>query len=249
MNPVLYGDGDGVARITLNRPTQLNAINEALSVALLAALDRAIADPLVEIIRLDAAGRSFCAGDDLAELAAKPFNPAEAAGFIDRLQDITRRIMLAEKPVVCVAQGWIVGAAVAWLLNADIAIVAEDAALFCPEARHGLFPTGGVSLLLGERCGPALAADILWLGSRIDAAEMRVRGIVTHVVPSARLVADADALLGDLMALPAASRRRLKRARIGVVADRLEAALAFERDACIEAVADPALRRRIATVL
>ena len=69
MTCVIYEELDGVARITLNRPTRLNAINTVLAEELRRALERALASSATGAIILAAAGRAFCAGDDLAELA------------------------------------------------------------------------------------------------------------------------------------------------------------------------------------
>lgn len=246
MQTVLYRQDAGVARITLNRPGRLNAINATLAAELAAALGRAGASAAVEVVILDAAGRAFCAGDDLEELAAGAVDAEGAKAFIADLQDATRSIMLGDKPVICAAQGWIVGGGAAWPLNADFCLMADDAAMFCPEAAHGLFPTGGASILLPERLGAALANRVLWLGERLTAESMLAHGMATAVVPAAQLAAAADDLARRLLALPAASRRRLKQARSGDLAERLERALAFEARCCLEAGGDPEVRARVA---
>ncbi|WP_374571244.1 enoyl-CoA hydratase/isomerase family protein [Phenylobacterium sp.] len=246
MDAVLYGEAGGIARITLNRPDRLNAINTALIGGLRAALSRAIASPAAEVIILQGAGRAFCAGDDLEEFGAGLVDAAGAEAFIADLQTVTRQIMLGPKPVVCAAQGWIVGGGSAWPLNADFALLAEDATLFCPEAAHGLFPTGGMTMLVEAGAGPALARRVLWMGERLGAAQMLAAGLASAVVPRDRLEAEAEALAARLLALPAGSRRRLKAARAADVRDRLECALAFEAAACLEAVFDAETQARVA---
>ncbi|MBQ1542737.1 MAG: enoyl-CoA hydratase/isomerase family protein [Caulobacteraceae bacterium] len=247
MTPVIYRSAAKTARITLNRPDRLNAINAELARAFADALSKAAKDPGVEVVLIEAAGRAFCAGDDLVELTAGALDDGVMTRFVEDLQSATRTIMLGDKPVVCAAQGWIVGGGAAWLLNADFTIVSDDAVMFCPEAKHGLFPTGGVSLLLAERCGHAVANDVLWLGEKLDAPRMVERQIASRVTPRDGLADAAEDLVRRLLDLPAASRTRLKRSRGGQLAQRLEAAMAFEAARCLEAGADPGLQARIAS--
>ncbi|MFZ4605391.1 MAG: enoyl-CoA hydratase/isomerase family protein [Caulobacter sp.] len=246
MEPVLYAELDGVAHVTLNRPERLNAINAALASSLADALRRAVGSTSAEVIVLSGAGRAFCAGDDLDEFSAGGVEAAGAEAFIADLQEATRLIMLGPKPVICAVQGWVVGGGAAWPLNADFCLVAQDAVMFCPEASHGLFPTGGATVLLAERAGQALANRILWLGERLSADQMVAAGIASAVVPAATLMDEATALARRLMALPAASRRRLKAARAADLADRLERAMALETRNCLEAAFDAEARERVA---
>jgi enoyl-CoA hydratase/carnithine racemase len=249
MAVVTYETRSGAALLTLNRPERLNAINRPLLDELLAGLDRAHADAAVDVIVLQANGRAFCAGDDLEEFGDQPPTPDVIEPFVARLQDVTRRMMLGSKPVICAAQGFIVGGGAAWPLNADFTIVADDATLFCPEAKYGLFPSGGATFLLSERCGPAIANEVLWLGKRLDATALLTHRIVSRVAPRDRLADEARALAAELLALPAASRRRYKQARIESIERALERALALEAQFCREAPTDPAVRERTAAAL
>lgn len=246
MEPVLYAERDGVAHVTLNRPERLNAINAALASGLADALRRAAGSISAEVIVLAGAGRAFCAGDDLDEFSAGGVDAAGAEAFIADLQEATRLIMLGPKPVICAVQGWAVGGGAAWPLNADFCLVAQDAVMFCPEASHGLFPTGGVTVLLAERAGPELANRVLWLGERLGADQLLAAGIAAAVVPAATLMDEVAALARRLMALPAASRRRLKAARAADLADRRERAMAIETRNCLEAAFDTEARERVA---
>jgi enoyl-CoA hydratase/carnithine racemase len=249
MTCVTYAQHDRVAVLTLNRPEQLNAINRPLLDQLVAGFDRAHESADVDVIVMQGSGRAFCAGDDLLEFTDLLPTAGAIDGFVGQLQDVTRRIMLGPKPVVCAAQGWIVGAGTAWPLNADFAIVGDDATLFCPEAKYGLFPSGGVTILLAERCGPVVANDVLWLGKRLDAAALEAHRLVSRVVARDRLQDEAMKLAAQLCALPAVTRRRLKRARIEAIAQPLERALALEAQYCKEAAFDPEVRERVARAL
>ncbi|WP_034159729.1 enoyl-CoA hydratase/isomerase family protein [Sphingomonas sp. ERG5] len=239
---------DAVAIVSLDRAERLNAISFDLLGALLDALDRAADDPAARVILLRAEGRAFCAGDDLAEFA-QGLGDAKAHVFIDRLQAVTRRIMLGVKPVVCAIQGAVVGGGAAWPVNADISIAADDTILFCPEAAFGLFPTGGMSMLLDERCGVARATEILWLGERLDAHDLLRERIVGRVVPRCALQDTALTLAARLAMLPPDTLARFKAARAEDIACRLETALARESRHCLAAAESLEVRARVQAFL
>lgn len=235
MTPVLYEASGGIGLVTLNRPEALNAINSELLEALVTALTTAIRADDVSVVLLRASGRAFCAGDDLKEFRAKAPDEVSARRFVERLQEVTRLLMLGDKPVVCAVQGWIVGGGTAWLLNADFAIVADDVTLFCPEAGLGLFPSGGMTLLLAERCGATAANEVLWRGARWNAAALLEHSLATQVVARADLDPAALALAHEILRLPAAARLRLKRAASRLLRARLDEALAYEQQCCVAA--------------
>lgn len=237
-----------VAIVSLDRAERLNAISFDLLGDLIDALDRAADDPMARVILLRAEGRAFCAGDDLAEFV-EGFGNEKARAFIDRLQAVTRLIMLGTKPVVCAIQGAVVGGGAAWPVNADVAIAADDTILFCPEAAFGLFPTGGMSVLLDERCGRVRATDILWLGERLDAQSLSREGIVSRVVPRATLEEAALAVADRLATLPPESLLRFKAARMDDIRCRLDIALARESRHCLAAGGSPEVRARVGAYL
>ncbi len=242
MEPVLYSAHDGIAVLTFNRPASLNAISTPLLERFFELLQRALAADDVAVIVVCGNGRAFCAGDDLKEFSTTVPTEAQVRHFVERLQDVTRLIMLGAKPVVCGVQGWVVGGAAAWLLNADFAVVADDATLYCPEASLGLFPSGGMTMLLAERCGSTAANDFLWRGVRWTATMMRDKGLATAVVARASLQAQTLSVAAEIVRLPTASRQRLKRAASRIWRDRLELALAYEMECCIAASVDATTR-------
>jgi enoyl-CoA hydratase/carnithine racemase len=233
-----------IAVITLARPERLNAISSSLLVAFADALDRAAASA-ADVILLQAEGRAFCAGDDLAELAANEPTADHATGFVARLQDISRKLMFGGKPVICAAQGYIVGGGAAWPLNADFSILANDAVMFCPEANWGMFPSGGVTALLPACCGPVRANEILWRGLKVGGEELVANGIAGQSVPKEELAAAARTLANEIADLPATSRRRMKALRVAQWQDHIEAAMAIESRYCIESSTDPEMRAKV----
>jgi enoyl-CoA hydratase/carnithine racemase len=242
--PVKFNAEDRIAVITLARPERLNAISSDLLDAFAVALERAAAST-TDVILLQAEGRAFCAGDDLAELAAHDPDSAQAEDFVARLQDISRKLMFGDKPVVCAAQGYIVGGGVAWPLNADFSVLADDAILFCPEAKWGMFPSGGVTALLPACCGPVRANEIIWRGRKLRADELVASGIAGQSVPQEELATVGRALANKIAALPATSRRRMKALRLAQWQDRIETAMAIESRYCIESATDPEMRAKV----
>lgn len=247
MTAILYDAAGAVAAITLNRPDRLNAINTELLTGLHEALLRASRDESVRVIFLRGSGRAFCAGDDLDEfskMSASGPGP-HIEGFVALLQNVTRLMMLGEKPVVCAVQGPAVGGGAAWPLNADLTFWSDDAALYCPEARYGMFVSGGMSILLAERCGLERARRITWLGERVSGQRLVADRIATTLVERKLLDAEARRAIDKLLAPPAESLRRFKQAQAASLRDRLEAALQLEAAAMVEAANDPRVPERL----
>ncbi|WP_051599843.1 MULTISPECIES: enoyl-CoA hydratase/isomerase family protein [unclassified Hyphomonas] len=235
MSDVMYTHAGRVARITLNRPSVRNAISRNMLQQLEQQLDRAIADEDVDVIVLAGAGRDFCAGEDLRELSEAIPDATSAVAIVDRFQNVTRQIMLGHKPVVCVTQGWAIGAGGAWPLNADFTLWCETSKMRFPEAGHGLYASGGVTWLLEQVCGPARAREISWAGVDVSADELVKDRIAPRLIPSNDLDAALDHLLGKLLSLPRASLTRYKTAQADRIHDQLEAALESEKTQMLDA--------------
>ncbi len=242
--PVKFHTEDRIAIVTLARPEQLNAISSGLLDAFAVALDQAEAS-VADVILLQAEGRAFCAGDDLTELALSEPTVDHAIDFVSRLQAISRQLMFGGKPVVCAAQGYIVGGGAAWPLNADFSILADDAVMFCPEAQWGMFPSGGMTALLPACCGPVRANEIIWRGLKVRANELVAYGIAGQHVPPTELATKARALANEIADMPIASRRRIKALRIDQWQARIDAAMTIESRNCIDAATDPAMRAKV----
>ena len=244
---VLTADaGDGVRIVTLNRPQRLNAIVPALLDDLITALQDADRDAGVGAIVLTGAGRAFCAGDDLKEFGSQSTDEASTRAYIERIQDVTRAMMLGDTPVVGAVRGWAVGGGLEWVINCDFAVAAEGTRFFFPETSLGVFVTGGVTALLPRLVGLQRARRLIMLGERFDAAEAEAWGLISKVVPDSGLMPEALALARRIAALPPGPVRALGRILAHRTGGGLEAAMAAETEATVRGFLDPETARRVA---
>lgn len=237
---------DGVLTITLNRPERLNSINPALLAGLSAALSAANGDGGVRAIVLCGAGRAFCAGDDLKEFDQQGRSPAEVRAYVESIQEVTRSLALGSKMVVGAIHGWAVGGGLEWVINCDLAIMADGTRCFFPEIGLGVFVTGGVTTLLPKMVGLRRARELILFGERFDARAALEMGIAWKVVPPGELMAAAQATARRIAALPAAQVSDLKRVLNRACHLDLEGALALETEATVRGFLDPETRARVA---
>jgi enoyl-CoA hydratase/carnithine racemase len=233
-----------VAEITLNRPERLNAINDELLRDLSAALTAANADDTVAVIVLSGAGRAFCAGDDLTEFDSQARGEAEARAYLERIQDVTRLMVLGDKIVLGAVHGWAVGGGFEWLLDCDLVVMAEGTRCFFPEAQLGLFVTGGASHLLPRLVGLSKAKELVLLGEKIDARQALALGLANWVVTEDERMTKAREIAERLAALPARPRRQVKSLFRQAPQLALEQVLTLETDACLDGFLDPETARR-----
>ena len=238
--------GDGVRIVVLNRPHRLNAIVPELLEDLVAALQAADRDPGVRAVVLTGAGRAFCSGDDLKDFEAQLGDEAVIRAYIERIQDVTRAIVLGDTPVVGAIRGWAVGGGLEWVINCDFAVAATETRFFFPEVSWGLFVTGGVTELLPRLVGLQKARELIMLGERFDAAQAHQWGLVWKIVPDAELMSAALAVASRIAALPPEPVRDLRRILARRAGDGLDAAMAQETAATVRGFLDPETAKRIA---
>lgn len=230
-----------VAVLTINRPSTLNALDMDTLADLDAAVARAEADPEVRVIVFTGAGdRAFVAGGDIADLNSRQ-GLAHYLELGERLHTVFRRIETLDKPTLSAVNGWALGGGTELILCTDIRIAADSAKFGLPEITLGLFPGAGGSQRLLRQVSPCKAKELMFVGSRISAAEAERLGLINKVVPAADLmaavfemadaIADKSALVlkllkrtltdGDEMPLRAALRH--EQAMIGLVLDTADA--------------------------
>ena len=233
---------EGVRTISLNRPHAMNAMNRRLIDEISVAFDDANRDPGTRAIILTGEGRAFCAGDDRHE-HVHPETEEEARAVVDAIQRATVAIVMGAKPVVGAINGWAVGGGFEWAINCDFPIWAESAKGFFPEVSLNLFVTGAVTSILPGIVGPVKAREMLFLGQRYSAAELKEIGVAWKVVPDDGLMAEAEAVASQLAALPTLSTRAMKRVLNQAMAGGLHQALQLETEATVAGFLDPETTR------
>ena len=199
---VLYEATDGVARIVLNRPLVLNAINRNLMRLLDAALDQAQADDDVRAVILTGAGRAFSAGGDLWASLYPDDEPAP-----DSL-DVLMRIWSFPKPVVAAVRGHAVGQGCELAGVCDLTIASDNARLGEIQIRHGF----GIPVLITPfLTTQKLAKEVLLLGEVIPADDALRMGLVNRVVPEEQLEQAVNEMAQKLASLPPSVVRLNKR--------------------------------------
>jgi enoyl-CoA hydratase/carnithine racemase len=233
---------EGVRTIVLNRPHAMNAMNRRLIDDISVAFDDANRDASTRAIILTGEGRAFCAGDDRNE-HVHPETEEEARAVVDAIQRATVAIVMGAKPVVGAINGWAVGGGFEWAINCDFPIWAENAKGFFPEVSLNLFVTGAVTSILPGIVGPVKAREMLFLGQRYSAAELKDIGVAWKVVPDDALMAEAAAVASQLAALPTLSTRAMKRVLNQATAGGLHQALRLETEATVAGFLDPETTR------
>ena len=178
-----------IAKITLNRPRSLNAINADLLKDLVDALRSACTERKRVIILEGAGDCSFCAGEDLKEtLAPKTGSPAELREAFELLQDITRLTASSNVLVIAAVQGFAVGGGAEIALAADFVIGGPGAKFRFPEVFLGHAATGGITMRLTQMVGLLKAKELLLRGQFVAAEEALRIGLLTELVadPKAR---------------------------------------------------------------
>jgi enoyl-CoA hydratase/carnithine racemase len=195
---VLRADRDGVATLTLNRPSARNALSVDMMGALQAALEAIAADMNVRVVILAGAGPAFCAGHDLKELRANPEREAYEAVF-GQCAKLMTSIVTLPKPVIARVHGVATAAGCQLVASCDLAVAAEDARFATPGVNIGLFCSTPM-VALSRAIGRKQAMEMLLTGSLIGAETARAWGLVNRVVPAAKLEEAAASLAAEIAA-------------------------------------------------
>jgi 2-(1,2-epoxy-1,2-dihydrophenyl)acetyl-CoA isomerase len=220
----------GVAKLTLNRPEKLNALNKDLTIALYDALSQLDEDKSVNVVVICGAGRAFCAGGDLAAIMKghEDNDTTELEPILRMGMQAVLKIRTMHQPVIAAVNGPAAGAGMNIALAADIRIASDQASFGQNFAKVGLFPDYGATYLLPELVGPARAAEMFYTGEMIDAQTALRLGLVNHVVPAAQLEVEVNALAQRIAQGPQKAIRLIKRALFGSAKAKLVKALEHE---------------------
>ncbi len=177
-----------VAVITLNRPKQLNALNEQLMTELGTALKAYDADPAIGCVILTGSEKAFAAGADIGAMGSYSFADVYKGDFITRNWETIRSI---RKPVIAAVSGFALGGGCELAMMCDFIIAADNAKFGQPEIKQGIIPGAGGTQRLPRAVGKAKAMDLALTGRMMDAVEAERSGLVSRVVPLDKLQDEA----------------------------------------------------------
>lgn len=192
-------DDAGIARLTLNRPDRLNAINDQMQVEIADAVAAADGDPCVRVLIITGAGRAFCAGGDLNQLGGASDGSGEGwtSGNADEVrrsfrlaQDMILGVQRCEKPVIAMVNGVATGAGLDLACACDIRIGTPRSRFMSAYVRIGLFPGFGGTWLYPRTLGSlGRAAEMLFTGDFLEAEEAYRLGFLNRLVAEDELEA------------------------------------------------------------
>ena len=186
------GDGERrVGLVTLNRPKQMNALNDQLMSELGAALLAFDADESIGCIVVTGNERAFAAGADIAAMKDYGFEHVYRSEYITRNWEAMKRV---RKPVVAAVGGVALGGGCEVAMMCDIVIAADTAKFGQPEITIGVIPGAGGTQRLPRAIGKAKAMDMVLTNRWITAQEAEAWGLVSRVVPADRLLDEALAV-------------------------------------------------------
>ena len=188
---ILVETRDRVGLITINRPKQLNALNDAVMDELGAALLAFDADDGIGAIVITGSEKAFAAGADIGAMANFSFVDAYRGDYITRNWETIRRV---RKPVVAAVAGFALGGGCELAMMCDIIIAADSARFGQPEIKLGVIPGAGGTQRLPRAVSKAKAMDLCLTARMMDATEAERAGLVSRVVSAERLLDEAMAV-------------------------------------------------------
>jgi len=203
---------DRVATLTLNRPDKLNALNGEMARVALATLLELAENPDVGCVVVTGAGRAFCAGGDVSDMAQIE-NTLTMEQEVDRLregQELCWKLHSTPKITLAAINGYAMGAGLGIALSCDMRLASTKAKLATAYAKVGLGGDYGITWQLTRLVGPAKAKELFVLGDILDAQQALSVGLVNRVIEHERLAEEVAKLAGRIAHGPQISYRYMK---------------------------------------
>ena len=212
--------------ITLNRPKQLNALNDALMDQLGAALLAFDADDNIGCIVLTGSEKAFAAGADIGAMAGMSFVQAYNGDFITRNWETIRRV---RKPVLAAVAGFALGGGCELAMMCDFIVAADNARFGQPEIKLGIIPGAGGTQRLPRAVGKGKAMDMVLTGRMMDVAEAERAGLVSRIVALDKLMPEVLAIADVINAMSGPSVMMAKECVNRAFEGSLSEGVAYER--------------------
>ncbi|ORL16039.1 enoyl-CoA hydratase [Prescottella equi] len=227
---------NGVLRVTIDRPTSMNAVRVESLNALADAFEDHCVDPDVRVVVLSGAGRAFCTGADLADL---DLSAAPSAAIIDAANRVTDTIRAFPRPVIGAVRGPAAGVGVSLALACDLTVASESSYFLLAFTRIGLMPDGGATALVAASVGRARAMALALLAERLGAVEALRAGLIAKVYADKDFDVEVESLARRLAVGPSDAFRRTKEAINHATLGQLDAAFERERSGQLALLAAP----------
>ncbi len=198
-------DKGAVSTLTLNRPEQFNALSESLLSELHTALTELSQSPTVQIIRLRAAGRAFCAGHDLREMRATP-DHAYYKTLFEKCSSVMQLVVNAPQVVIAEVQGVATAAGCQLAASCDVVVAAQSARFAVSGINLGLF-CSTPAVALSRRVGRGRAMKMLMTGDFVSAETAEAWGLVDVLATDDGLSGETQALIDKIATKPLAATR------------------------------------------
>jgi cyclohex-1-ene-1-carboxyl-CoA hydratase len=224
--PILVETHGRVSVIALNRPQQMNALDDALMDALGAALLACDADADIGAIIITGNDKAFAAGADIAAMADWSYMDVYQGDFITRNWEAIRRV---RKPVIAAVAGFAMGGGCELAMACDMIVAAESARFALPEIKLAMLPGAGGTQRLPRAIGKAKAMDMCLSGRMLDAAEADLYGLVSRVVASEQLLAQTIDLATRIAAFSLPALMAIKESVNRAWESSLSEGIGFER--------------------
>ena len=235
---ILFNEADGVATLTINRPTMLNALHVGVIAEMIHAVDRVRDEGTARALLLTGAGRGFSSGADLAGGGAggaaadvmEPVGPPDAGKVLEsHFNPLLERLFALPLPYVTAVNGPAAGAGCSFALSGDIVVAGRSAYFLQAFINIGLVPDVGSTWLLPRLAGKARAQAMMMLGERISAETALDWGMIYKVVDDAELMPTAHAIAAKLAKGPTQSYALIRQGIRDCLDKPLTEALAVER--------------------
>jgi enoyl-CoA hydratase len=195
---LLFDLAGGIARVTINRPDKLNALNGTVIAELDEAVERIRTESAIQAVLLTGAGtKAFVAGADIGEIGGQGAIEGQARALAG--QRMMRRLEQCGKPVVAAVNGFALGGGCELAMACHLRVASEGARFGQPEAKLGIGPGYGGTVRLPRLVGRGRALELLLTGAMIDAQEAWRIGLVNRVVPADQLLAESERMLRTIL--------------------------------------------------
>ncbi|MDX6304875.1 MAG: hypothetical protein QOI77_1844 [Blastocatellia bacterium] len=225
MSDILTERAGSILRVTLNRPAKKNAMTSSMYVTFAEILNDAAKNEEIRVVLWSGAGDSFSAGNDIEDFLKNPPGPGESPQA-----QLANALLNFDKPLIAAVKGVAIGGGTTLLTHCDFVYAGANSKFQLPFVNLGLVPEFGSSWSLPARSGYLRAAEIIMLGQPFGATLAAEIGLVTEVVPDARVLDTAIETASKLAAKPPAALQACKRLIKRYPREQLDEAIKVENE-------------------